>query len=86
MAETLVQIGVKIVCHKTIFLHQVACGLDYEAGRRMVEQYAVKINPDLHKEIKDRYATLDIAPYKGFVKEPSAAGRLGASGGIRALS
>ncbi len=40
---------------------------DYEAGRRMVEQYAVKINPDLHKEIKDRYATLDIAPYKGFV-------------------
>ncbi len=27
VAETLVQIGVKIVCHKTIFLHQVACGL-----------------------------------------------------------
>ncbi|MDE7388218.1 MAG: dipeptidyl peptidase 3, partial [Muribaculaceae bacterium] len=40
---------------------------DYEAGRQLVETYAVKINPDLHKEILDRYSNLDIAPYKGFV-------------------
>lgn len=40
---------------------------DYEAGRKLVEQYAVKVDPELHKEVLDRYATLDIAPYKGFV-------------------
>lgn len=40
---------------------------DYEAGRRMVEKYAVKVDPKLHKEILDRYATLDIPPYRGFV-------------------
>jgi hypothetical protein len=28
---------------------------------------SVKIDPALHKEVLDRYATLDIAPYKGFV-------------------
>ena len=40
---------------------------DYEAGRNIVEKYAVKVNPALHKEVLDRYATLNIAPYKGFV-------------------
>lgn len=40
---------------------------DYEAGRNLVETYAVKVDPKLHKEVLDRYATLDIAPYKGFV-------------------
>ncbi|WP_289869898.1 dipeptidyl-peptidase 3 family protein [Duncaniella dubosii] len=40
---------------------------DYEAGRDLVETYAVKVDPQLHKEVLDRYATLDIAPYKGFV-------------------
>ena len=40
---------------------------DYEAGRDLVETYAVKIDPSLHREVLDRYAHLDIAPYKGFV-------------------
>ncbi|MCM1355194.1 MAG: dipeptidyl peptidase 3 [Staphylococcus sp.] len=40
---------------------------DYEAGRDLVETYGVKVDPQLHKEILDRYAKLDIAPYKGFV-------------------
>lgn len=40
---------------------------DYEAGRDLVEKYAVKVDPQLHKEVLDRYAHLDIAPYKGFV-------------------
>ena len=40
---------------------------DYEAGRKLVEQYAVKVDPTLHREVLDRYAKLDIAPYKGFV-------------------
>ncbi|MDE5636128.1 MAG: dipeptidyl peptidase 3, partial [Muribaculaceae bacterium] len=40
---------------------------DYKAGAALVEQYAVKVDPELHREILDRYSTLDIAPYKGFV-------------------
>lgn len=40
---------------------------DYPAGEALVETYAVKVDPQLHKEVLDRYATLDIAPYKGFV-------------------
>ncbi len=40
---------------------------DYEAGRDLVEKYAVKVDPKLHKEVLDRYATLNIAPYRGFV-------------------
>ena len=40
---------------------------DYEAGRDLVETYGVKVDPQLHKEVLDRYARLDIAPYKGFV-------------------
>lgn len=40
---------------------------DYEAGRQLVEEYAVKVDPRLHREVLDRYATLDIAPYRGFV-------------------
>ena len=40
---------------------------DYEAGRKLVETYAVKVDPTLHKEVLDRYSHLSIAPYKGFV-------------------
>ena len=40
---------------------------DYEAGRILVEKYAVKVDPNLHQEVLDRYASLNIAPYKGFV-------------------
>lgn len=40
---------------------------DYEAGRKLVEQYAVAVDPELHKEVLSRYGALNIAPYKGFV-------------------
>ena len=40
---------------------------DFEAGRKLVETYGVKIDPKLHKEVLTRYSKLDIAPYKGFV-------------------
>lgn len=40
---------------------------DYAAGEALVETYGVKVDPALHKEVLDRYAKLDIAPYKGFV-------------------
>ncbi len=40
---------------------------DYPAAAELVETYAVKVDPELHKEVLDRYSHLDIAPYKGFV-------------------
>ena len=40
---------------------------DYEAGRKLVEDYAVKIDPELHKEVLERYGNLGIEPYSGFV-------------------
>lgn len=40
---------------------------DYEAGRELVENYGVKVDPSIHAEILARYKHLDIAPYKGFV-------------------
>ena len=40
---------------------------DYEAARQLVEQYAVKVDPVLHKEVLDRYRKLNLAPYKGFI-------------------
>ena len=40
---------------------------DYKAGADLVETYAVKVDSKLHKEVLDRYAKLDIAPYKGFI-------------------
>ncbi len=40
---------------------------DYKAGNDLVQKYAVKIDPKLHKEVLDRYATLNIPPYRGFV-------------------
>ena len=40
---------------------------EYEAGRNLVETYAVKVDPKIHREVLDRYARLSIAPYKGFV-------------------
>lgn len=40
---------------------------DHEAAKQLVENYAVKVDADLHKEILERFAPLNIAPYKGFV-------------------
>ncbi len=40
---------------------------DYEAGRQLVERYAVQVDPALHREVLDRYAALNLAPYKGFI-------------------
>jgi len=40
---------------------------DYEAGKALVEKYAVHIDPVLHKEVLERYASLNLKPYGGFV-------------------
>ena len=40
---------------------------DYEAARQLVERYAVKVSPQLHQEVLERYKRLNLAPYKGFI-------------------
>ena len=40
---------------------------DFEAGKALVEKYAVSIDPELHKEVKERYAALGLKPYGGFL-------------------
>lgn len=40
---------------------------DFEAGKALVENYGVKVDPDLHTEVLERVKDLDIAPYSGFV-------------------
>ncbi len=40
---------------------------DYEAGKALVETYAVKVDPALHAEVLERYARLNLAPYGGFI-------------------
>lgn len=40
---------------------------DYTAGKELIENYGVKVDPKLHAEILARYAKLNLAPYTGFV-------------------
>lgn len=40
---------------------------DYAAGKALIEKYAIHIDPVLHKEVRERYASLGIRPYGGFV-------------------
>ena len=54
---------------------------DYTAACELVEKYAVKVDPALHQQVLDRYAKLNIAPYKGFVNPvytavPDASGKI----------
>jgi dipeptidyl-peptidase III len=40
---------------------------DYAAGKALVENYGVKVDKAMHKEVLKRVKPLDIAPYSGFV-------------------
>ncbi len=40
---------------------------DFEAAKNLVENYAVKIDQELHAEVIERYSKLNLAPYSGFV-------------------
>jgi dipeptidyl-peptidase-3 len=40
---------------------------DYQTGRDLVEKYGVQVDQDIHKEVLDRVANLNIAPYGGFI-------------------
>lgn len=41
---------------------------DYETGRDLVEKFGVKVDQALLKEVKERYARLNTAPYNGFIQ------------------
>lgn len=41
---------------------------DFKAGQALVENYGVKVDKVLHKEILDRFNKLDIKPYRGFIQ------------------
>ena len=40
---------------------------DYEAGKKLVETYGIKVDQKLHAEVLERYNRLNLSPYKGFV-------------------
>lgn len=40
---------------------------NFEKAAELVENYAVKVDYELHKEVKTRYAKLNLAPYGGFI-------------------
>ncbi len=40
---------------------------DFEAIQALVEDYGTQVDPELHAEVLERFSTLDVAPYKGFV-------------------
>ncbi len=40
---------------------------DLNGAKVLIETYAIKVNPEIHKEVLERYSSLNIAPYKGFV-------------------
>ena len=40
---------------------------DYKGGNELIQKYAVKIDPKLHKEVIKRFSTLDIPPYRVFI-------------------
>ena len=41
---------------------------DFKAGQALVENYGVKVDRELHKEILDRYNKLGLKPYRGFIQ------------------
>lgn len=40
---------------------------DFAGAQALVEQYGVKVDPELHREVLERYQRLNLAPYKGFI-------------------
>ena len=41
---------------------------DYKAGKELIEKYGVRVDLSLHKEVLQRYSSLGIAPYQGFIQ------------------
>lgn len=41
---------------------------DFESGKNLIENYGVKVDQELLKEVLARYAKLNVKPYKGFIQ------------------
>ena len=41
---------------------------DYDAGKNLIEKYGIIVDQDMMKEVKERYAKLNAAPYSGFLQ------------------
>ncbi|MDD4603047.1 MAG: dihydrofolate reductase [Bacteroidales bacterium] len=48
-------------------IQQITSEGDYNAAQEIIEKYGVKVDPALHKEVLERYAKLNLAPYAGFI-------------------
>jgi dipeptidyl-peptidase III len=48
-------------------IQQIKSEGDFEAGKRLIENFGVKVDVSLHTEIIERYSKLNLAPYTGFV-------------------
>lgn len=40
---------------------------DFAAAQNLIENYGTRVDPELHAEVLRRYATLNVAPYSGFI-------------------
>ncbi len=58
---------------------------DYEAGKALVEDYGVKVDQTLHKQVLDRNAQFKSAPYSGFVN-PVIVPKMDDNGAIESFS
>ena len=48
-------------------IQEVTSTGNYAMAKELVEKYAVRIDPELHREMLERYQKLNLAPYKGFI-------------------
>jgi dipeptidyl-peptidase-3 len=40
---------------------------DFAAAQNLIENYGTRVDPELHAEVIERYAPLNVAPYSGFI-------------------
>ena len=57
----------QVFAHLLAEVQRIKSEGDFLAARELVEAYGVKVDAELHNEILERYNTLNIAPYKGFL-------------------
>ena len=60
-------VSIRIANNDLAEVQRITSEGDYEAAKALIETYGVQVDPDLHREVLDRYAKLDLAPYSGFV-------------------
>jgi len=41
---------------------------DFEAGKRLIEDYGVIVDREVHANVLERYAKLGVRPYAGFIQ------------------